>query len=292
MAIRTSLAAVAPDGDEAVAARAIQLARAHRARLLLLRVLEQQPPAGETPFPIDAATIDRELRRAAGESLQRLAATADVPAELLLETGKAHAVIARLAADRNADLLLIGPGRPRNLRQRMFGSTADRLIRAAPAPLLLVKRPAAGPCAADPYTDIVVGVDFSAESKRAARAAAMVAPGAGLTLLHVVEIPLSFEQALLESGAGSAAIARYRRSLQQQARRRLRLQFEAEFPDAILRVPCGDAAELLVRASRMQGELLMAIGAEGADRMAERLLGSTARRLLLRSRADVLLIPG
>lgn len=298
MAIRTILAAVAPDGDgAAVAGRAAQLAKAHGARLLLLRVLEELP-AASTALPAGAGSIDGLLRSEAlavlrDEALADLRQlAAGTAAELLLETGKAHQAIDGAARRSGADLLLIGPGRPRNLREKMFGSTADRLIRATPCPLLLVKQPAA-----EPYRRVVCGVDFSAESRLAAGMAARLAPMARLTLLHVVEVPLSFEQALLKSGVPGDEIDRYRKGRLLEARRRLRREFADEFPPpVVLRVAQGEAAQLLVRASRGDCATLLAIGAQGAGRgkgrVAERLLGSVARKLLLRADSDVLLIPG
>lgn len=303
MAIRTILAAVAPDGDgAAVAGRAAQLAKAHGARLLLLRVLEELPVA----LPVGAGSIDGLLRPEALANLrdEALAGLRDealavlrqlaagTAAELLLETGKAHQAIDDAARRSGADLLLIGPGRPRNLREKMFGSTADRLIRATPCPLLLVKQPVA-----EPYRRVVCGLDFSAESRLAARMAARLAPMARLTLLHVVEVPLSFEQALLKSGVPGDEIDRYRKGRLLEARRRLRREFADEFPPpVVLRVAQGEAAQLLVRASRGDCATLLAIGAQGAGlgegRVAERLLGSVARKVLLRAASDVLLIPG
>ncbi len=282
MPIRTIVAAIAPDDGETVAGRAAQLALAHGARLMLLAVIEELP-AESAP----ASGLDSRMRRQATERLHGLAERLGVAAGILLETGKAHVAIRAVAARVGADLLLIGAGRPHGLRERMFGSTADRLIRAAPCPLLLVKRPVA-----DPYLHAVVGVDFSADSQRAAQAAAMVAPAATLTLLHMVEPQPSFEQAMLKNGVASDEIDRYRRDRLQAARRRLRRQFAPELPQARRNVRYGDAAEALVRASKARPSVLLAIGAQGADRMVERLLGSVARKVLLKSRSDVLLIPG
>lgn len=72
--------------------------------------------------------------------LERLAASADIPAEVRVEPGKADQVIDQLTCDADSDLRIIGPGKPQNLRERLWGSTADRVVRSGLCPILIVKR--------------------------------------------------------------------------------------------------------------------------------------------------------
>ena len=118
-----------------------------------------------------------------------------------VEFGSPHDVITRVAGERSADLVVLGPGKStgRSLREKVLGSTADRVIRTSPAPVLLVKIDSP-----EPYRQVVVAVDFSPQSVSAALDARKLTPHVRLRLLHVVDVPLPFEQALLRVGTSQA----------------------------------------------------------------------------------------
>src|SRR5690606_40999288 len=62
-------------------------------------------------------------------------------------------------------------GKPQNLRERLFGSTADRIVCSGPCPILVVKRETN-----KHYSSVVAAIDFSPMSFAAAQAAARLAP--------------------------------------------------------------------------------------------------------------------
>lgn len=288
MTIQTIVAAIAlENGDELVVRRAIQLAAEHEARLILVYAIESLP-ASDPDLPARAKedAIARLLAADATVSLNRLAvsASADVQAEVRVECGKADQVIDQLARDTDADLLIIGPGKPQNLRERLFGSTADRVVRSGPCPILVVKRETN-----EPYRSVIAAIDFSPISFAAAEAAARLAPQATFELVHALEIRLTFEQAMLKTGTPQLEIDRYRQAKARVARKDLNsIRASLSIPGKI-RVVRGDAATALVRLARSGKTDLVALGVQGRNAVSKMVLGSVARRVLAASSCDVLL---
>src|SRR5699024_1162517 len=105
--------------------------------------------------------------------------------------------------------------------------------------------------------------DFSAFSLAAARMGAEIAPDAALQLVHAVEIPLGFEQAMRKAGTSESDIEAYRRARLKSARKAL----QAACSDANLsdtaepRAMAGHAVPVLARMARKGEADLVAIGA-------------------------------
>ena len=208
MPVRTIIAALAleTEGDP-VADRALQLARQHGARLVFVHVIEDGA-LHETGLPAsaDAETLRRTLEQDAADRLRQMAGDDSARAvEIVVAAGKPFEVIIETAKREAADLIVIGPGNARNIREKVFGSTADRVVRSAPGPILVVRSPAH-----EAYERVAVAMDFSEASTAATQAAAHLAPEAAVELIHVVEIPLAFEQAMRKAGTPQAVIDRYR----------------------------------------------------------------------------------
>lgn len=288
MAIRTIVAAIAlENGDEPVVRRAIELAAEHDARLIMVHAIESLPePDSGLPPPTNRDTLKGALTAEAVETLERMIASAAVRAEIEVDFGKAAPVIDRLARDRDADLLVIGPGKPRNLRERLFGSTADGLVRCGSCPVLVVRRRPD-----EPYRRVVAAIDFSPTSSAAAGTAMEIAPRAAMELVHALEIPLTFEQAMLKAGTLKADIERYRRAKVRAARKELRTVCAVlSLPkDSTVRVVYGDPATVLVRLARAGKTDLMALGVQGRNAIAEMVMGSVSRHMLAAASCDILL---
>lgn len=286
MAIKTIIAAIAlENGDELVARRAIQLATEHEARLILVHAIESLPaPDPNLPSPAKEETIVKVLTAEAIASLEQMAASAVVQTGIRVERGKAYQLIDRLICDHAADLLVIGPGKPQNLRERVFGSTVDRVMRTGSCPIVVVKR-----VSDEPYRRVIAAIDFSPMSFAAAQTAARIAPLAALDLIHAFEIPLTFEQAMLKAGTSQAEIDRYRKAKVQAAYTELRSVRTSLAMGGKVRVVRGGAAAALVRLARSGRTDLMALGIQGRNAASKMILGSVARRVLGGSSCDVLL---
>src|SRR5690242_11623251 len=133
---------VAVDGSdcsERALEKALELAGLTGATLLALAV--------EGPLPAYAATLGEvdEVKREKDAFFERLLATvrtragdAGVPVEVELRPGHAAELIVRHARERGADLVVLGH-RGHFLRDRMLGSTADRVAEHAECPVMIVR---------------------------------------------------------------------------------------------------------------------------------------------------------
>jgi universal stress protein A len=121
------------------------LARQNRAELLLLHVAG--PPG---PEQVSFGEVETELepegyfRRLLGQMQDLFKPQGkDVPLSYLIVEGEPVAQIARVAREQGCDLLVIGTHGHTPLARLFMGSTAERLVRTAPCPVLTVKLPAA-----------------------------------------------------------------------------------------------------------------------------------------------------
>lgn len=120
---------------------AVDLARVHKASILVLHVArpltEEQVSIGEA-----AAAQPAEYHHRLAEAERKATADApDVPVERLVLDGEPAHVVARVAAERQCDLVVIGSHGRTGLRRLLMGSTAEHIIRLAPCPVLSVKLP-------------------------------------------------------------------------------------------------------------------------------------------------------
>ena len=108
------------------AGKALELARTHDSRLLLLSVVEPERPGMEDPDSVAAL-----LQRTQSEVQQ-----VGVPCEVIERQGKPAFVICDVADELNVDVIVMGT-RGVNLQQDSQ-STAARVIQLAPCPVLVV----------------------------------------------------------------------------------------------------------------------------------------------------------
>ena len=104
---------------------AIELASLFGAEILLVHVLDQDL-AGELPMP--------DIARA-----QEMVTAAGLHAEVVLERGDAAGQILAVSAERQADLIVMATHGRSGLKRWVLGSVAERVMRAAPVPLLLIR---------------------------------------------------------------------------------------------------------------------------------------------------------
>jgi nucleotide-binding universal stress UspA family protein len=289
--IRTIIAGLALDGrDRPALDRAILLSAQHGARLILVHVIESGViPDAAASGGIDPENVTAMLRREAADRLDAILAEASVGihSDRIVVEGTPFEILLDLSHDRKADLVVIGPGMPRNLREKVLGSTADRIVRSTSVPVLVVRLERAAP-----YRRVVVAADLSPPSLSASKEARAVAPEASIEHIHAVEMPLAFEQALLRAGTSGAEIAAYRRTRLNVARDRLRAAFAAKDSSGRqrLRIVRGDARDIMVRQATNGRTDLVALGTHGRGAVAQALLGSVTRHVLRSAECDVLVV--
>ena len=133
------------DTAEAAWEAACELARVHRAELVLVHVFTE-PPIYPEVAAASVLTAWEESRRWVTRELERRVADAEargLRARAVLETGTAPEGIVDTAAEHHADLIVIGTHGRTGLERILLGSVAERVVRTAPCAVLTIKPRAA-----------------------------------------------------------------------------------------------------------------------------------------------------
>jgi nucleotide-binding universal stress UspA family protein len=166
---------------------ALLLAARWKAELIGMTVLEFYP--GMDPeYPVNKLYLDN-LREDAIRRLEAVQAKATEAGKTCLtriDLGIPSEAIKTAAEATGADLLVVGTHGRTGLDHVLLGSTAERVARIAPCPVLSVKATPRPPAA---IGRIVVPIDLSAPSLDALEYATHFAKqiGASVTILHVME---------------------------------------------------------------------------------------------------------
>ena len=131
------------DADTAVVAAAAALAQAAQAAVTLLHVATPRSQGGR----VAAVGLRDALRDIVAERQRALAGYTvvfgDLPVAVVVETLRfgvdVPRCITRVAADRGADILVVGSRRLATLSGLLRGSVAEGLLAQSPCPLLLVR---------------------------------------------------------------------------------------------------------------------------------------------------------
>ena len=113
-------------------ARAVGLAREHGSALTIVHVVDDDLPALLAEAQAQAATDSVRAQ------LASLAPGDDTPVSTEVVSGRAYVGILDLAAQYDADLIVLGMHRADSFKDMFRGTTAERVIRAGSAPVLLV----------------------------------------------------------------------------------------------------------------------------------------------------------
>jgi nucleotide-binding universal stress UspA family protein len=272
---RTLIAYLALDHRDRMTLRhAAWIARAARAEVLYLAHIV---PTFDLPDELRHAGDARPIDEQVAERLRGAhAALADLfPAHLRVETlareGSFEAELARLAAQKSADLVCLGRLRPED--HDPIGDAAAGLMRKTPCSFLLV------PADVEPrYERILVPVDFSESSKEALAVAVAVAvaaatPGASLTVLHVYSVPFGYTRA----GMTYEGMAARLRGVAEQRWAELAGATDFRGVPWAMRYEVGDSvpATILSVAQSLDAQLIV-MGSHGRTRPAATLLGHAA----------------
>jgi nucleotide-binding universal stress UspA family protein len=242
-------------------------------------------------YPDAGATIpgmDAKLEEARGAQREQLRYS--IPPTVLVEScevtfAKPHAAILQRAHEVSADLIVLGPHRPRAVADRVLGSTVDRVIRTSEVPCLIVRAPLSLP-----LRRILVATDLSEGASRALDVALVW--GAALRLptvqgggteLHVLHL-----------------VARGTQEGRAAAERELQAQVDAALESTgvgsllTIRIDLREgesaAGEILRIAEAEQSDLLV-IGTHGRSSLGRALIGSVSSSVTRQAEVPVLLVP-
>ena len=96
---------------------------------------------------IAVPAADMDLHERAREELKNLAAAEienQVDVEIMLKTGKPFVEIIETATEIDADLIIIATHGHTGVEHLLFGSTAEKVVRKAPCPVLTLREPIKG----------------------------------------------------------------------------------------------------------------------------------------------------
>ncbi len=141
--MRAIVAGLALEGNDApVLPPAAQLARQRKARRILVHVVDPMTPADEEPSEgLDADVITTICETDAKNEFGTTTAGRDpgIQVERVAARGTPFEVGAILMLREKAGLVISGPGKAGNMREKVFGSTTDRIVRSSGIPILVAK---------------------------------------------------------------------------------------------------------------------------------------------------------
>ncbi len=272
--MRRVVAAVDLSGlQRRVADRARLIAEEHDASLTLLHAV---PPLNDVFFDQSELKAMHSLRRESTERLSDwLKDRTDIPIDISIQVGPPARIVAREA--RKADLVVVGTS---SLDPASVGPMTRRVARKSRAHVVAVRRQPRAP-----YRRVLVGVDFSQESRRAIEFAVELAPEADLTAVY--SLPVRFDSMLTGAGLddGEVVASRRRRLVDaEEALEEFVDQWAGRLRTLVIDGPPGETIQEIVR--RRSADLVV-VGARGASADAMVLLGTVAEAVLGTAPCDV-----
>jgi nucleotide-binding universal stress UspA family protein len=237
--------------DDMVLARAAEFARAHKSKLTIVHVIDGFSRLQTAPAGLDQELIQQQLRIIAEENIEAALAKLQIEAvaiDIRIELGTPSLRLIELCKEIRADLLVMRAHQSDSIVEKIIGSTTDRVLRAACAPVLVVKR-----AATQAYQRVVVAIEKPSAATAGIPFVAALLPAAALYLIHSVQIPPQFEAALLRAGTGQASIAAHRDAMVDKAKVNMRALSKTlgKRPQrTTTRVATGDPSTSLARATR------------------------------------------
>lgn len=271
---------------------AAALARWYGARLTLLHVFVNRPASDMPPVPM--TDVDRQRLIA---DLQRMAGR--IPVDVLLdlrvtESSDIHREILTQAEMVAADMLVLGTHGRSGFERLVLGSVAERVVRMAPCPTMIVPRRAADTAPDEPvrFHRIVCPIDFSDASCRAVRLAVSLAEEARaqLILLHVLAVPPEIVQEPMSAGLD---VDRIRAAAVADATRQLQRLVPDPQPNCTVKPVVREGPvyrEILATAAERSADLIV-MGVQGRGAVDLMVFGSNTARVMRGAACPVLVLP-
>lgn len=242
--------------------------------------------SGEIPIePLIASA-----RTSAQEALDRIVASCreqGCDAAGVFEDGAASRLLPQVAERARATAIVVGRRGSAQLAHVLLGSVSERVVRSASCPVLVVPENDRTP---SPPSRLLVGVDFSAASREALRAAVEISNAFGCAQPPLLAHAYQDERAdWLASWSETGRMAIRGESLDSLSRWAVRhLGMDVRFESALVE---GLAEDVLPRVAREHGCDWICLGLQGRTALASFLVGSTTRRILELSDRPVLVVP-
>ncbi len=128
---------------------AITLAKHFQAKLIIVHAISLPPtipadPTGGVALTDYFEELEEESKARLQEMLQQ-AKNHGVEAETVLADGAAHKAVLQEARRLASDLVVVGTHGRRGVEHLLLGSTAEKIVRQSPIPVLVVRHPQHSP---------------------------------------------------------------------------------------------------------------------------------------------------
>jgi nucleotide-binding universal stress UspA family protein len=276
--------------SDRVIGRAALLPLAEDARLTLLHVVSRSLPV-------------RDRRRAEQDARQALEADAehlkrslprDAAIRCVVKVGAPATAIVDVAKSVKAELIVMGRGGGRVLRDDFIGSTAERVIRRGQVPVLVVRLP---PRAAYRKPAIALDLDAAAPSAVALLLRVVPTPSPSVAVIHALDPPY---HGLIYPSLAADDAHEYRSHYQHKARSAVAklLSSALAHTDAALDAPrwrthvqFGSPRSVVQKAAKKSNADLLVLGTRAHSGITYAFLGTVAGDVLRAVTCDVLMVP-
>lgn len=272
----------------------LKVARAAKARVVLAHAFSPHMVYGGAPYVPElpeAVEAEREnLRRKLEGQAHLLGIHPEERAGTFVEVGPAHQMLMETAQKTNADLIVVGVAEEPVLA-KLIGSTADRVVRKATCPVLVVRRELPMPPAR-----VLLPVDLSLLSAEALREGLEVVgllardngPAATLPEMEAISVVTNLDRHLF---APEEAPERAEMKVREDLKRFLALHAGDSVFKVVPRTVSGYVEdEILLRIREWEPDLVV-LGTHGRSGFERFLLGSVATRIVHGGDANVLIVP-
>jgi nucleotide-binding universal stress UspA family protein len=296
------------EASDEVVRTGLKVARAARARVVLAHAYSLQAAYGGAPFVPEVSMGEvmeaerQALRQLMTSQADRIGLKAEELAGMLLEPGPAHQMIMEAARRKGADLIVVGATESPVL-SKLFGSTADRVVRKATCPVLVVRKEMPIPPAR-----VLLPVDLSFLSAEAFREGLNVlatlsretapsqetapgqekTPSASLPELEAFYVVTELDRHLFATEEAPS-------QAEEHSREEMRRFLDRHAADSPLKVAPRIASgyvedEILLRIREWEPTLVV-VGTHGRSGFERFMLGSVATRVIRDGGANVLVVP-
>lgn len=123
---------------------AIELAKKFGAEVAIINVLMSPSYAVSPEFAVDLTKIQKDMQAAAESNLnevRKIFEKEGIPTRTILEIGSPFAEIVGTAQKEQTDLIIMATHGHGAVKHMLLGSTAERVVRKAPCPVLTIRHP-------------------------------------------------------------------------------------------------------------------------------------------------------
>ncbi len=255
---------------------------------------------GATPIRLEGnpPEVQRVLVRDLKARANELLGTDDFKVRVEPNWGRPDVRLADMAAEEEADLIVIGSHQSHGLQRLWHHSISRGLLERSSASVAVVPTPPAarhGDGTVPWVWRVLTATDFSAMGDRAvAHAYALLPQGGTLRLIHVAA-PGAISDSKQIQGKPTAKEAAQQRAYVESCQRRLEALIPAEAKERgveteIAVLSADQAARELRQEAERFGADLVCLGTHGRSGVAKVLMGSTAQAVLASSARPVLLV--